>query len=337
MVELELKIDPEFQKKIPPLTDEEFAQLRDNILTDGEVYEPLVVWEITIIDGHNRWKILQEHPEIPYHIRKMDFLDKWEAFEWMFRKQLGRRNLTGEQRTDLMGRMYEARKKSHGNNASRASDGRYLRPQKGASGDARKTREIIAEELGVGKTTVERAEKYAKGIDAIREVSDEAADTILRGGSGVKKKTVMDFPKMETAVQEKLAKDIISGETKKKKEKSKSSKTPAQNAAKPITSEPGSEPETVWDPVQRKRIDPLIEQINDEARDENRVLDYTIEDMLAEMRAISDEHTSQLHRVLDMRSGLLNSASARKRVLAFLTESIEDLEELKELVQPSLA
>lgn len=39
---IELKIDPEFRDKIPPLTDAEFEQLKENILSDGEVYEPKV-------------------------------------------------------------------------------------------------------------------------------------------------------------------------------------------------------------------------------------------------------------------------------------------------------
>ena len=55
-----LTIDPEFRDKIPPLTETEYAQLRENILADGEVYEPIVVWNGTIIDGHNRWKIFFE-------------------------------------------------------------------------------------------------------------------------------------------------------------------------------------------------------------------------------------------------------------------------------------
>ena len=84
------KIDPEFRDKIPPLTDAEFEQLKENILRDGEIYEPICVWNGTIVDGHNRWKVVQEHREIPYKVREMDFADKWEAFDWMYRNQLGR-------------------------------------------------------------------------------------------------------------------------------------------------------------------------------------------------------------------------------------------------------
>ena len=337
MVEIELKIDPEFQKKIPPLTDEEFEQLRENILSDGEVYEPIVVWEITIIDGHNRWKILQEHPEIPYHIRKMDFINKWEAFEWMFKKQLGRRNLTSEQRTDLIGRMYEARKKNAGGQIGNKNAEKRCGKNDHIVSNLDTTAKSVANEMGVGEKTVRLAEEYSRGIDAIRDVSDEAAATILRGNSGVKRRTVMDFPSLEPSAQEKLAKDILSGETKKNKKKLKTEEKSTTVSTKSKTSEPELEPKRVWDPVQRKSIDPLIEQINAEARDVDRILDYTIEDMLAEMQAISDEHTSQLQRVLEMRSDLLKSTAARDRVIAFLTESIAELEELRQLVQPHVA
>ena len=41
---MELKIDYEFQSKIPPLTVEEFRQLEENILADGVVINPIIVW-----------------------------------------------------------------------------------------------------------------------------------------------------------------------------------------------------------------------------------------------------------------------------------------------------
>ena len=41
-----LQIDPEFRSQIPPLKDDEFAQLRENILADGEVYEPIAVCQL---------------------------------------------------------------------------------------------------------------------------------------------------------------------------------------------------------------------------------------------------------------------------------------------------
>lgn len=115
-MQVPFRIDPEFENKIPPISEDEFKQLRENILTAGEVYEPLVVWDGVLVDGHNRWKVIQENPEVKWRTREMDFPDKWAAFEWMYKNQLGRRNLTDEQRTYMIGKMYEARKKSNGGN-----------------------------------------------------------------------------------------------------------------------------------------------------------------------------------------------------------------------------
>ena len=37
---INLKIDPEFQSQIPPLTDDEFKQLEENILKEGKLLSP---------------------------------------------------------------------------------------------------------------------------------------------------------------------------------------------------------------------------------------------------------------------------------------------------------
>ena len=52
---INLKIDPEFQSQIPPLTDDEFKQLEENILKEGKLLSPLIVWNNTLVDGHNRY------------------------------------------------------------------------------------------------------------------------------------------------------------------------------------------------------------------------------------------------------------------------------------------
>ena len=64
-----LRIDEEFEKLIPPLTDEEYRQLEENIVLEGTVLMPLMVWNGTVIDGHNRYKIIRKHPEVRYQVR----------------------------------------------------------------------------------------------------------------------------------------------------------------------------------------------------------------------------------------------------------------------------
>ena len=72
---INLKIDPEFQSQIPPLTDDEFKQLEENILKEGKLLSPLIVWNNTLVDGHNRYTILQKHPEIYFSTTPLQFAE----------------------------------------------------------------------------------------------------------------------------------------------------------------------------------------------------------------------------------------------------------------------
>ena len=91
----------------------------------------------------------------------------------MYRKQLGRRNLSDEQKTYLLGKLYEARKQTRGGTGAN-----QYNVQNRQNGDSAKGRTVIqiAKEQGVGQKTVERAEHFAKGLDAIREVHKKAYD-----------------------------------------------------------------------------------------------------------------------------------------------------------------
>lgn len=188
-----LTIDAEFQGKIPPLGEAEFQQLKENILEAGEVYEPIVVWNGVIVDGHNRWKIVQEHPEITYKVREMNFADKWAAFDWMYKNQLGRRNLTDAQRTYLLGKLYEARKHSHGAEPGGRGN-QYTEVVRAQSGHIpTRVSEQIAHEQGVSHNQVKRAEHFAQGVDTVRTVSPETADNILNGKIKVIKHDVAEI------------------------------------------------------------------------------------------------------------------------------------------------
>ena len=105
---MDLRIDPEFAEKIHPLSPEELEQLEANILAEGVVINPLIVWNGVIVDGHNRYRILQKHPEITFHVYEKEFLDRYEVIALICKNQLGRRNLTPEQRKFLLGKQYEA-------------------------------------------------------------------------------------------------------------------------------------------------------------------------------------------------------------------------------------
>ena len=301
-----LRIDPEFRDKIPPLTDAEFEQLKENILQDGEVYEPICTWNGTIVDGHNRWRIIQENPEIPYRIKEMDFSDKWEAFEWMYRKQLGRRNLTDEQKTYMIGKMYEARK-----NTSKFKGNQYTKSgeyQIGNNQKPLKTGEAIAQELGIGYGTVMRAADFAKGTDALRQESPEAADIVLKGCSGATKSDIQDLSKKSSEEVKDFAESVISGEIKEK------------HRPKPI----GNTKEI------RERMKLADEVIAEMYSPE--IKEFTIEMLESDIELNGMEYVSILRNTLTDHSTMLVGEN-RERVGQKIDSIINEIQKLRRLVE----
>lgn len=94
-----ITIDNEFQNLIPPLTDEEFAQLEKNILRDG-IRDALITWHGILIDGHNRYRIAQKYG-LTYRTVEKQFTDRNDAERWIILNQFGRRNLSAYDRSIL--------------------------------------------------------------------------------------------------------------------------------------------------------------------------------------------------------------------------------------------
>ena len=174
-----LTIDPEFEAKCPPLTEDELSQLEENILEEGLVLMPLIVWNDTIVDGHNRYRIAQAHPGIEFRVHEKNFNNKYEALSWICKNQLGRRNLTPQQKKYLIGQRYDAEKKTHG------GDRKSNLPESSGQNDhliaAQKTRERIASKTGTSESYVKRADQYAKGVDAAEEVLPGIKNDLLLG------------------------------------------------------------------------------------------------------------------------------------------------------------
>ena len=176
-----LQIDPEFESKIPPLTEDEYQQLAENIISEGVVLMPLIVWNGTIVDGHNRYKIVQEHPEIIFTVHEKDFDNRYEALVWICNNQLGRRNLTPVQKKMLVGDRYEAEKMAHGGDrkSEEAKSSGQNDHLKSASEGA--TRRRISEETGTSESYVKRASQFSQGATAAEEVSPGFRQEVLSG------------------------------------------------------------------------------------------------------------------------------------------------------------
>lgn len=306
---IKLKIDPEFRDKIPPLTEAEFEQLKENILSDGEVYEPIVVWNDTIVDGYNRWRIICENWELlkdKFRTKPMDFADKWAAFEWMYKKQLGRRNLTEEQKSYMVGKMYEARKRSQG------GDRRSEEFSNGQNVHLKDRREVkdgtageIGKEIGVDGRTVRRAEKFAKGIDTLRENNPEAATAVLKGNSGATKAEISELPGKTASEIQKVAQDILTGEI--KKDRPKREKSDKENLA-------------------------AIGKIVDEMYDASNVKEYTMDMLVEDIQINGKMAVDMLRSILTSHSTLLTVENRPAVGEAIEKYFIEEFKKVKELV-----
>ena len=175
----QLKIDPEFEKVIPPLTKDEYHQLEENILDDGRIIMPIAVWGDIIVDGHNRYRIAREYGDIPFSTTQLDFANRYEVIAWICKNQLGRRNLSDEQKTYLLGKRYSAEKQIE---MLRDENGRFTPlGQNDPTGDSVRTSERIAKEIGKSEKYVRRADEYARALDLADSVCPGVKKDILLG------------------------------------------------------------------------------------------------------------------------------------------------------------
>ena len=195
---LHLTIDSEFASKIPPLREEELKQLEENILADGVVINPLIVWDGVIVDGHNRYRILQKHPEIQFTTYEKQFPDRYAAIAWICKNQLGRRNLTPQQFKYLVGQRYEAEKQSKGiefQGNQYTSQDRSGLGQNDPDQKSHGTRSRIAKETQTSDSYVRRAAHFAKGVDAAEETEPGIKQEILTGNIKPTEKAVAAIAK----------------------------------------------------------------------------------------------------------------------------------------------
>ena len=209
---INLKIDPEFQSQIPPLTDDEFKQLEENILKEGKLLSPLIVWNNTLVDGHNRYAILQKHPEIYFSTMPLPFESREEVLAWICKNQLGRRNLTPEQKYYLMGKQYEAEKAAHG--GDRKSSDAKSSSQSANLVDNAKTCDRIAEENGVSKDTVIRASRFTKGVEIAEFLIPGMREKILNKQIKVSKSDMHRLAKADYHDRTQTLQDILHPELK---------------------------------------------------------------------------------------------------------------------------
>jgi len=183
----EIIIDEEFQRLLPPLDEQEFCRLEENILTYG-CMNPLVLWNGILIDGHNRYNIVTKH-NLPFNTISLKFNSRDEAIAWMIRVQIDRRNLTPMQLTYYRGMHYNIEKKIHGD-IGRVS-------QNSASGHndhlQGSTANRLSSQYKISPRTIRRDGEISDVIIAIGKESEDAKRDILSGAVKINRRQLREI------------------------------------------------------------------------------------------------------------------------------------------------
>jgi hypothetical protein len=113
---------------------------------------------------------------LKFQIVEREFRDLDEVLIWVDRNQLGRRNLTDEQRAFIMHRLYGSVKLAP-HRPTTDENALNLSAFSGRDATAKK----IAQMTGVSAATVKRAHQFGKVVEALQEISPKAAERVLLG------------------------------------------------------------------------------------------------------------------------------------------------------------
>ena len=171
-----LRIDSELKELIPPLSKEEFEQLERNLLEEG-IREPILLWNDTIIDGHNRYEIACKH-KIKYNTVNKEFETKEQVIEWMILNQFGRRNLSAYQRSLLALKLKPVFEEKAKENQLRTNDNRVCQKSDEQKIDTKKE---IAKIASVSHDTIAKVQKIEE------KATPETKEKINKGEISINK------------------------------------------------------------------------------------------------------------------------------------------------------
>lgn len=190
-----IAIDSEFQSLIPPLSDDEYERLEKSILSEG-VRNPIITWNGTIIDGHNRYHICEEHG-IKCPQRERDFPSREAAKIWIIENQFGRRNLSAYDRSALalqLEPLYAAEAKR------RMMAGKADPVQNSSQGsETGKTIDKLANLAGTSRDTIRKVKVIEAEAAKGNETAIEAREAVKSGEKSIHKAYTEVRPKANKA------------------------------------------------------------------------------------------------------------------------------------------
>ena len=186
-----LKIDKEFKDLLRPLNSEEYDSLEESIRTLGVAYDPIILWDNIIIDGHHRYGICT-HGGYDYTTLDLEFDSREEAMQWIVDKQQGRRNLMPMEIKYLRGLKFNKASESWEN--------------QGANSESPISE--MASKEGVSVRTLQREGNLAKDLDSL---DSEVKEEVLKGDLQASTKEIKEMAKMSKDGQKAASESIKDG------------------------------------------------------------------------------------------------------------------------------
>lgn len=202
-----LEVDEELRLLIPKRSKEERDQLEANILADGEIRDPIIVWDRIVIDGMGRFEIARKH-KLPFHIKRKEFSNNAECKAWMYRNQLGRRNLTETSIRLMRGDLYNITKDEHGGDRKSKDQPDTLIAQEPTAME-------LAKSFGTGSATIKRDGKLA---ESVKNMPEEVAHAVVNHEVKADRKDIEELAAKPPAEQKKIVKKVKSGKARSVKE-----------------------------------------------------------------------------------------------------------------------
>jgi hypothetical protein len=176
---MSLHANPEYERLLPKMSDDEFADLRASIEKEGQHYAIIVNENLEILDGHHRFRACVELGVEPdFEVRKFD--DKLLEKKFVIEANLRRRHLNKFQLVELGVPLLEIEKALARKRLSEAGKkGRDIQlglaPDDSMPERKGKATEAVAKRVGISTRTFERGKR-------ILETASEEDKQKLREG-----------------------------------------------------------------------------------------------------------------------------------------------------------
>jgi len=186
---MSLHLNPQYEKMLPTMSQEEFEQLKESIRTEGQHYPIIVSENLEVLDGHHRFRACLELGIDP-DFEVKHFEDKLLEKKFVIEANLRRRHLNNFQLVELAVPLLEiekaiARKKSQHNQKMSGSSETVSDLVSDNSFSEfelkEKTAAAVAKKAGVSTQTFERGKKI------IEKASEDDKQKLREGKTSINK------------------------------------------------------------------------------------------------------------------------------------------------------